>query len=303
MFMINKDLLAKVKRVELKTSRLVTDVFAGQYHSVFKGQGIEFEEVREYQIGDDVRTIDWNVTARMGKPFVKKFVEERELTVMILVDVSASTKFGTSGQIKSQLAAEIASLLSLAAIRNQDKVGLMMFTDRVERFIPVRKGVRHVFRIVREVLGHKPQGQGTNIVQALKDLNNVMTRRAIVFVISDFLGGQMEDTASPEFQRLRQELAITNKRHDVILVTLNDPREREMPVTSMIVLKDLESGRMLNVDAASSQFRNDYHRHNASRLTKRTHAFRSLGIDAIDAWTDRSFVDDLIKLFKERKKR
>ncbi len=298
-----REIVRKVRQIEIKTRGLVNEVMSGEYHAVFKGRGMNFSEVREYQIGDDVRTIDWNVSARMGKPFVKKFVEERELTVMVLVDASASTEFGAVGRIKSQLAAEVASLLSLAAIRNQDKVGLMMFTDRVEKFIPVRKGVRHVFRIVREVLSHKPQGQGTNIVQALKDLNKVMTRRAIVFVVSDFLGRQMEDTMSAEFQQLRRQLAVTNKRHDVILVTLNDSRERDMPSTSLIVLKDLETGRMLNVDAASAHFRNDYHHQNLARLNRRTRAFRSMGIDAIDAWTDRSFADDLIKLFKERKKR
>lgn len=301
--MINKELLAKVKRIELKTSRLVTDVFAGQYHSVFRGQGIEFEEVREYQMGDDVRAIDWNVTARMGKPFVKKFVEERELTVMILVDASASTRFGTSGQFKGRLAAEIASLVSLAAIRNQDKAGLMMFTDRVEKFIPVRKGVRHVFRIIREVLYHQPQGQKTDIVHALKDLNNVLTRRAIVFVISDFVGAGLENSASDAFAQLRRQLCAMNKRHDVILVTLNDPRERDMPRTSLTILRDLETGKLLNVDASSEAFCRAYHQENTERLARRKRAFRSMGIDAIDAWTDRSFADDLVRLFRERKKR
>ena len=301
--MINKDLLAKVKRIELKTSRLVTDVFAGQYHSVFRGQGIEFEEVREYQMGDDVRTIDWNVTARMGKPFVKKFVEERELTVMILMDASASTRFGTSGQFKGQLAAEIASLVSLAAIRNQDKVGLMMFTDHVEKFIPVRKGIRHVFRIIREVLYHQPQGKKTDIVHALKDLNNVLTRRAIVFVISDFVGAGLENTTSQEFSQLRRQLSTMNKRHDVILVALNDPREREMPRTSLTILHDLETGQRLNVDASSEAFCRAYHQENTERLARRKRAFRSMGIDAVDAWTDRSFADDLVRLFRERKKR
>ena len=301
--MINKELLAKVRRIELKTSRLVTDVFSGQYHSVFQGQGIEFEEVREYQIGDDVRTIDWNVTARNGRPFVKKFVEERELTVMILVDASASMKFATSGQFKSQLAAEISALLSLAAIRNQDKVGLMMFTDRVETFIPAGKGSRHVLRIVREVLSHQPQGRGTNLAQALRDLNRVMTRRAIVFVISDFLGGNINDVSSTEFKLLRQQLAVTNKHHDVICVTLNDERERNIFQGSLMGLRDLETGRVMDIDASSENFRRNYRLENDRRLMERTRAFNAIGIDSIDAWTDQSFVEALVKLFRERKKR
>lgn len=220
--MIPKELFQKIRRIEISTSRLVTDVFAGQYHSAFKGQGIEFDEVREYQPGDDVRTIDWNVTARTGKPHIKKFVEERELTVMIMVDVSLSCRFASINMLKSQLAAELAAVLAFSAIRNNDKVGLIIFTDKIEKFIPPRKGISHVLRVIREVLYFEPEGRSTDIVNALEYLNKVSSRKNIAFVISDFFPASL--TAGGEAgELLKKSLAIANKRHDLISITLNDP--------------------------------------------------------------------------------
>ncbi|MBI5150338.1 MAG: DUF58 domain-containing protein, partial [Candidatus Omnitrophica bacterium] len=237
--MIPRELLRKVRRIEITTSRLVTDLFAGEYHSVFKGQGIEFEEVREYQTGDDIRTIDRNVTARTGKPHVKKYMEERELTVMILVDLSASCRFASRQMFKSQLATEIAATLAFSATRNNDRVGLMIFTDRVEKFIPPRKGLQHVLRIIREVLGYEPRGKGTDIVQALEYLNRVARRKTVTFVISDFLSDAMPATGKGD-DGFKKILSVTNKHHDFIAVTLNDHREAEMPECGIIALQDAE---------------------------------------------------------------
>jgi len=293
---IPKDLFQKIRRIEITTSRLVTDVFAGQYHSVFKGQGIEFDEVREYQIGDDIRTIDWNVTARTGIPHVKKFIEERELTVMIMVDVSRSCRFASVNELKSQLAAEIAATLAFSAIRNQDKVGLIIFTDKIEKFIPPRKGLHHVLRIIREVLYFEPEGHSTNIVNALEYLSKVAKHKSIAFLISDFLDKEQHEI-------LKKTMAIANKRHDVIAVTLNDPRELDMPDCGILALKDAESGALAYVDASDVQTRNQYHRYNTSRLKKRERLFNSIGIDHIDIGTDRPFTEEMVKFFVKRRRR
>jgi len=266
--MIPKELFQKIKRIEITTSRLVSDVFAGQYHSVFKGQGIEFDEVREYQPGDDVRTIDWNVTARTGKPHIKKFIEERELTVMVIVDVSLSCRFASVNMLKSQLAAEVAAILAFSAIRNNDRVGLIMFTDKIEKFIPPRKGVGHVLRVIREVLYFEPEGNSTDIINALEYLNKVTTRKTIVFIISDFFPAKIT-SESNESDALKRSLAIANKRHDVITITLNDPREMELPDCGLIALEDAETGDEVLIDSSNVTLRKQYAQNNIDRLDER----------------------------------
>jgi len=228
--MIPKDIIRKIRRIQITTSRKVTNVFAGQYQSVFKGVGMEFDEVREYLPGDEIRSIDWNVTARMGHPYIKKFVEERELTIMILLDVSMSQRFGTVDSIKSDIAAEICSVIAFSATQNNDKVGMLTFTDRVEKVIPPRKGLRHVLRVIREALYNDPKGEGTDINNVLEHLNRVTTRRTITFVISDFF--------APNFKKT---LSIINKRHDVIAVTITDPAEVTLKDVGLIKLHDAET--------------------------------------------------------------
>ncbi|HBG60301.1 MAG: hypothetical protein A2Y03_02340 [Omnitrophica WOR_2 bacterium GWF2_38_59] len=294
--MLPKELLKKIKQIEITTSRLVSDVFAGQYHSVFKGQGIEFDEVREYQIGDDIRTIDWNVTARTGIPHIKKFVEERELVVMIMVDVSRSSKFATEGILKNQLAAEISSLLALSAIRNNDKVGLIVFTDKIEKFIPPRKGTKHVLRVIREVLYFKPDNNKTNINNALDYLNKVTTRRTISFLISDYLTDEGHDG-------LKKSLSAANKRHDLIAITLNDPREQNLPDCGLITLEDAETGQIVVIDSTDKKVREKYLKLNQARIIKRKELFCMSGVDFIDISTDMSYSDEIVKFFLKRRKR
>ncbi len=301
--MIPKELFQKVRRIEITTSRLVTDVFAGQYHSVFKGRGIEFDEVREYQIGDDIRTIDWNVTARTGKPHVKKYVEERELTVMILVDLSSSCRFASVNILKSQLATEVAATLAFSAIRNNDRVGLIVFTDRIEKFIPPRKGLQHVLRIIREALYYQPQGHTTDIVGALGYLSKVTTRRTIAFLVSDFLEHVNFNTQGSSQERLKKALSIANKRHDMIAVTLNDLRESEMPDCGMILLEDAETGERVYVDSSNRDLRVQYQMLNRERLKKREQLFHATGIDHIDIHTSLPYADALVKFFLKRRRR
>jgi len=312
--MIPKELFQKVRRIEITTSRLVSDVFAGEYHSVFKGQGMEFDEVREYQPGDDVRTIDWNVTARTGKPHIKKFVEERELTVMILVDVSLSCRFASTNMLKSQLAAEVAAILAFSAVRNNDKVGLVIFTDKIEKFIPPRKGVSHVLRVIREVLYFKPKGRSTDIANALEYLNKVTSRKSITFLISDFFPpGAISDIVgkNQDYRKnlnnagevLRKSLAIANKRHDVIAITLNDPREIQLPNCGLIDLEDAETGKVVLVDSSNSAIRQQYYQNNLERLKQRERLFRSIGADCIDISTDVPYTDAIVKFFLKRRRR
>ena len=300
--MIPKELFQKIKRIEITTSRLVSDVFAGQYHSVFKGQGIEFDEVREYQPGDDVRTIDWNVTARTGKPHIKKFIEERELTVMVMVDVSLSCRFASVNMLKSQLAAEVAAILAFSAIRNNDRVGLILFTDKIEKFIPPRKGVGHVLRVIREVLYFEPEGNSTDIVNALEYLNKVTTRKTIAFVISDFFPAKIT-SKSNESETLRRSLAIANRRHDVITITLNDPREMELPDCGLIALEDAETGNEVLIDSSNVTLRKQYAKNNIDRLCEREKLFRSIGVDYINISTDAPYTDALVKFFLKRRRR
>ena len=296
--MIPKEVLDKVRRIEITTSRMVTDVFAGAYHSVFKGRGMEFDEVREYQMGDDIRTIDWNVSARMGKTYIKKFVEERELTVMILVDASASTHFGSVKEMKNTLAAEIAAVLAFAAIRNNDKVGLIMFTDGVELFIPPRKGKSHVLRVIREVLYFQPKGRGTNISAALEYLTRVSRRKTIAFVISDFF--DLAPDASPRFRPL---MRIVNKYHDIIAITLNDPREMDLPDCGLISLEDAEQGGRVLVDSSHPQVRSKYKAKALQRLDARSRLFRSMNVDHIDVTTDEPYAKHLVQFFAGRQRR
>jgi len=290
--MIPKDVLKNIRRIQITTSRMVTDVFAGQYQSVFKGKGMEFEEVREYQPGDEIRAIDWNVTARMGNPYIKKFVEERELTVMLLLDMSPSSFFGTRNQLKMQLAAEVCSVLALAAIKNNDKVGFIAFTDRIEKFIPGRKGLRHVLRIISEALYFKPAGKGTDIKAALEYLNKITTRKTVTFVISDFYASDF-----------KQMLAVSNKRHDIVAITVTDPREQELSDVGIIRLEDLESGRSFMVDTSDARLRKRYSENAHQREAERNKLFRSIGVDNIDVRTDMPYAQSLFKFFKTRERR
>lgn len=298
--MIPKEVLDKIRRIEITTSRLVTDVFAGQYHSVFKGRGMEFDEVREYQPGDDVRAIDWNVTARTGTPHIKKFVEEREMTVMVLVDASPSCRFATVRELKSRLAAELAAALSFSAIRNNDKIGLAIFTDTVEKFIPPRKGRRHVLRIIREVLCFAPRGKGTDIAAALEFMTKVVNRRAVCFLISDFLEAVPGPDGRPRFA---QALGIANNRHDVIAVTLNDPREKELVPCGLLEIEDAETGERAVIDTMDKGVRAAYAHAAAERLAARDRFFRSMDVDHMDISTDEPYADSLVRFFTRRRKR
>jgi uncharacterized protein (DUF58 family) len=290
--MIPKELLKKIRRIEIRTSRTVNDVLAGHYHSVFKGLGMEFEEVRQYQIGDDVRTIDWNVSARYGEPYVKIFREERELTVILLVDLSASHAFGTASQLKRDLVAEVCATLAFSAIRNNDKVGLVCFTDQVEKVVPPKKGTKHVLRVIREVLYHQPRGKGTDIKDALEHLNRTVKRRAVVFVVSDFQAGGYDDA-----------LRIARRRHDVIPIVVTDPREMELPDVGLIELFDGETGETVLVDSSSRSVRDSYAMLMRRLVDQRDEALRSMAIDSIHVRTGESFVEPLTRFFRVREKR
>ena len=290
--MIPKEILKKVKRIEITTRGLVNDVFSGEYHSVFRGRGMEFAEVREYQIGDDIRTIDWNVTARQGHPYVKVFEEERELTVMLLVDVSSSGEFGTFRQMKGEIAAEICALLAFSAIKNNDKVGLIIFSDQVEKFVAPKKGKSHVLRVIREILYHEPKGTQTNIGEALEFLSRVSRRRSVVFLVSDFLSTGYE-----------KALQIANRRHDIVSITITDPREIDLPDVGFIELEDAETGETFLVDTSSSALRQEFAAATSSAVEEREKLFRSLDVDYIDIRTDQSYIEPLIRFFRMRAKR
>ncbi len=249
-----RDILKKVRQVEIRTRRAVSDALVGSYHSVFRGQGIDFEESREYFPGDDVRSIDWNVTARMDRPFVKIFREERELTLMLAVDLSASQDFGGVDRSKREVAAELAAILAFSAIRNNDKAGLLLFTDKVERFIAPRKGLQHVLRVVREILFFQPEGRGTDRKVALDYINHVLTRRAVVFLLSDFSSGRPIRKEEPEARLL----AVTAARHDLVLADIRDPRDAELPAAGRVLLEDPEKGERFEVNTSSAIFRRQY---------------------------------------------
>jgi len=290
--MLTREQLKAVRKVQIRTSHLVSDLFGGQYHSVFKGRGMEFAEVRQYEPGDEVRTIDWNVTARTGVPYVKRFTEERELTVMLLVDASASTHFGSVRQFKQELAAEIAALLAFSAIRNNDKVGLVIFSDRIELALPPRKGNRHVLRVIREILNHKPQGRGTDIPLALDHLSHVVRRRCVAFLLSDFL--------APE---LRRPLKVANRRHDLIAVVLDDPRDYELPNVGMLAVEDPESGEHFVVDTSDRRVREEFARTRQAARNDRDRFLRALDIDAVTVRTDQPYAGPLLRFFRQREKR
>ncbi len=290
---VSNELLAQVRRIHIRTRHQVNDLMAGEYNSVFKGRGMEFEEVREYVPGDDVRTIDWNVTARMQRPFVKEFREERELVVMILVDISRSGDFGTTGRLKNELAAELAATLAFAATRNNDKVGLILFTDRIERFVPPKKGRGHVWRVIREILDCEREGRGTDLGEALSFLNRVVHRKAVAFVISDFL-----DEA--DFER---PLRVANRRHDLVLFRVSDPRERELPDVGFVAVQDAEDGRPAWLDTASGKVRKRYAEAAASRTATLRGRLRKLNVDLVEMSTDEGVAGPLIRYFRYREAR
>ena len=292
--MLTPELIKKIRQIEIYTRRLVNDNFAGEYHAVFKGRGMEFEEVRPYAPGDEIRTIDWNVTARMGEPFVKRYVEERELTVMLVVDASGSGEFGSVQWFKRELAAELTAVLSFAATTNNDRVGLLIFTDRVELFIPPRKGRRHVLRLIRELLAFEPQGIGTDIKLALDTINRVLKQRSIVFLVSDFLA----DTASYGWV-----LAVTNKRHDLVAVDLDDPLEREIADVGLLALEDAESGELVWVDTGSAAWRKAFGEEVAERTAVKRRMFNRAKVDRIGVTTANDYVGALAKFFQRRVER
>ena len=291
-----RDILKKIRRLELKTRGMVNAVFSGQYRSVFKGRGMNFEEVREYQPGDEVRTIDWNVTARFGEvrgeAYVKKFTEERELIVMLVIDVSASGNFGSVNLSKRELAAEVASLLAFSAIRNNDKVGLILFSDHVELFIAPKKGRLHTLRIIREILYFEPKGRGTQPAEALDYLNQVLHRRSVVFLISDF--------QAPDFSR---QLAVTSRRHDLIAIPIVDPREEELPDVGLLTLEDAETGEQIEINTSDRATRLGYLKAVDQRTAERLRDFRRKRIDAISLKTDQDYLPALRAFFRTRERR
>ncbi len=290
--MLSEDLVKQIRRLQIYTNRAVDELFAGEYHSAFKGQGMEFAEVREYQPGDDVRTIDWNVTARTGKPYIKRFEEERELTVMLCVDLSASGDFGSKRRSKSQLAAELCAVLAYTAVRNNDKVGLLVFTDQVELFISPKKGGKHVVRVIREVLSFKPTHRGTDIASALEYLSKVLDKKAIVFLISDFFDHGYQTS-----------LKLLNRRHDVISLALVDPREKEMPPLGLIELEDAETGERRIVDTSSRRVRREHARQARERHNALTTDHRRMGIDLVEVENGVSYVNSLMTFFRMRERR
>jgi len=286
------DVLRQVRRLELRTRRLMDSSFAGEYRSLFKGQGMEFAEVREYQAGDEVRTIDWNVTARMGRPFVKQYVEERELTVMLAIDLSGSSRFGTRPRFKHELAVEMAGVLALAAVRNNDRVGLLLFTDRIEHALPPRKGRKHALRLIRDLMTIEPRGRGTDISVATDRLSKLLTHRAVVFFCSDFLSSDLE-----------RPLARVAQRHDVIAVTLEDPAERDLPNVGLARLEDPETGERIEIDTSNPRVRKAFADRVASDDTVRRKLFGRLGLDEIIVHTEHGYVDALLSFFRARARR
>jgi len=298
------EILETVRRVEIRTNRLVNDMMVGAYLSRFKGRGMDFEELREYIPGDDVRSIDWNVTNRMGRPFIKRFREERELGVILAVDVSASSAFGSSRRSKRESAVEIASTLASSAARSSDKVGLLLFTDQTELFLPPRKGRRHILRTIKEMLFFQPKHRGTNIPAALIFLNHVVKRRSIVFLFTDFLHNAVAgETASRAGRDLFQEIGMTNARHDLICVHLHDPREAELPRAGLLTVEDMETGEMLELDSVRASVRQTYARTNALRLAELDRALRHAGVDTLRFTTGDAFAPTLQKFFETRRGR
>ena len=290
--MLPAEVLAAVRRIEIKTKSLIDSIMGGEYRSVFKGNGMEFAEVRQYMEGDDIRSIDWNVTARTGEPYVKRMMEERELIVYLMVDVSASGNFGTKKQFKSEMMAELAALIAFSAIKNNDRVGLILFTDRIEKVIPPKKGRNHVLHLIREMLYFKPEGTGTNINGALEHLNRIQKKRSVVFTISDF--------RDSDFQKL---LKVTARRHDVIAVSVDDPREYELPNMGFVELLDPETGEPTLIDTGSKSVRNEFARRSQEFLVNRDEVLQSAGIELLTVTTEKGYIDPLLKFFQKREKR
>ena len=292
--MLTEDLIARIRRIEITTRKLVDESFAGEYQSVFKGRGMEFDEVRQYHPGDDVRSIDWNVTARTGEPHVKSYIEERELTVMLVVDVSGSGDFGTRNRFKRELAVELAAAMSFAATTNNDKVGLLLFSDRVESLVPPRKGRSHVLRMVRDLLLFQPQGTGTDITLALNTVHRMLKRRGIVFLVSDFL-------ADPE--SYRQAMLVANRRHDVVAFDLSDPLEKEIANVGVIALEDAESGQLRWVDTGNRDWRREFG-DKVSRLAEgKRDVLTAAGVDRVSVTTEKDYVAEVGAFFKTRLQR
>ena len=287
--MLTSDLIKKIRKIEITTSRAVNDVMAGQYHSVFKGRGMAFDEVRPYQPGDDIRVIDWNVTARMNELYVKQFIEERELTVMLLVDASASLAFGTRERFKSELAAEISGLLAFSAIKNNDRVGLIMFTDRIERFVPPKKGTKHVLRVVSEVLSFVPQSSGTDIAGALEFLSRVTKRKSVAFLISDFMASGYESA-----------LKVAHRRHDLVSIVLRDPMEHRLPDVGIAAFQDAESGEVILFDTTSRRAREKVADAMETLWQEQRKQFKQHRIDFVELSTDQDYVRPLVMFFKHR---
>jgi uncharacterized protein (DUF58 family) len=290
--MLPKEIIRKIRRIEITTSRLVDESLAGEYHSVFKGRGMEFDEVREYQHGDDVRTIDWNVTSRTGHPYVKRYVEERELTVMLLVDTSASGAFGSHVKMKGEIAAEISAILAFSAIKNNDRVGAILFTDRVEKFIPPRRGSTHVLRVIRELLFYRPQRQGTSIQKALDHLNSVIHKRSVVFLITDLLD-----------QGYEQPLKVANRRHDVTIIQIFDPREQELPDVGILEVKDAETGEVVYIDSSLAHIRAAYRENWQRNRGRQRRLFQAHRMDHILINTAEPYDVPLVEFFAARAKR
>ncbi len=290
--MLTKELLKQVRQIEIRTKGLVNQVFSGEYHSVFKGRGMEFSEVREYQFGDDIRNIDWNVTARFGHPFIKVFEEERELTVMLMVDMSGSLIFGSVDTTKQQIAAEISAILAFSALKNNDKAGLILFTDKIEKFVPPRKGRSHVLRIIREVLSFEPEGKSTDMKAALEYLNNAVKKRSIVFLLSDFMDSGYEKI-----------LRIVGKRHDLIGIVLNDKREDEIPPMGLVKFVDAESGMERWIDTADRKTRTSFQQMREKNKADRKALFLSSRLDSIEIQTGEDYIKPIVRFFRLREGR
>lgn len=297
------ELLETVRRVEVRTNRLVNDMMGGAYLSHFKGRGMDFEELREYIPGDDVRNIDWNVTHRLGRPFVKRFREERELTAVLAVDISASSTFGSASRTKREFAAEIAATLAMSAAKNGDKVALLLFSDQVELFVPPRKGRRHILRLVREMLLFKPRGRRTNISHALGFVNHVVRRRSIVFLLTDFLHSNVSGAASSSGRDVVQELGLTNTRHDVVCLHLHDPRESTLPAAGLVTIEDAETGELLELDSNRGGVRERFAAVNTERLAKLDRALIRTGVDTLRLTTTEPFAPTLQRFFEIRRGR
>ena len=290
--MLPAEVIKKIRRIEIRTKKIVNDLFSGEYHSTFKGQGMEFEEVRQYEPGDDIRLIDWNVTARTGYPHIKKFREERELSVVLMVDASSSGQFGTKERFKNETAAELCALLAFSAIKNNDKVGLIIFTDVIEKFVPPRKGRGHVLRLIRDILYFKPTHTGTDISGAIEYMNRVIKRKSVVFLISDYMSGGYQ-----------KPLQIANRRHDVIAVKVTDPRETTFDNLGLIELEDAETGEVFTIDTGSRDFRREFSAKAVEDATNMKKGFQRINLDFINIRTDESYIVPLINFFKMRERR